>query len=87
MVSVPVRIAGLVGAAILLFVVTAFASLQLMPPPRKGSDYLVAGSLATCAALSVLFTVLVTTWLRRRDIFYRRIGPRPVENLTESAEQ
>jgi hypothetical protein len=86
MVSAPVRIAGLILAAIVLFVVTAFTSLQLIPVPRRGSDYLVAGSLATFAALSVLFTVLVTTWLRRRDIFYRRLGRRPVENISESVE-
>lgn len=75
--SAILRIVGFAVASICLFAVTVAVVLQTMPAPRTHADYLVAGSLGTFAALAVLFIVLVTTWLRARDVFFQRRERRP----------
>lgn len=62
------------GLAFLFAGVTA-VMLKLMPGPRRETDYLVIGTLATFAMMAVLFIVLITTWIKTPDIFFKKRPP------------
>lgn len=62
------------AAAILTFVFVAGLLLHFLPGPRKDSDYLVAGAVATAAALAVCFAAVFTDE-KAREIFVRRRDP------------
>jgi hypothetical protein len=70
----------LVGAAFSIFVVTVLIGLRLVPEPRTETDFLVIGSAATFLSLAALFAVLLTTWLRSPDLFFKRRAPRKPED-------
>lgn len=62
----------LLGAAAIAFVVTVAVGLRLLPGPHTETDYLVVGSIATFFCLGVLFAVLITTWIRSSDVFFKK---------------
>jgi hypothetical protein len=67
------RILGLAVMAIFLVVTTIL--LKLMPGPRKDSDYLVIGSIATLVSLAAVFVLVTTTSTRQgkfSDIFFKK---------------
>lgn len=74
----------LAASAVIVFGVTVAIGLKLVPGPRNETDYLVIGSIATLLALGVLFAVLLTTWLRSPDIFFRRRPKTVSEDKPES---
>jgi hypothetical protein len=51
--------AALVLAACIAFAVIALVLLQVLPPPRSKNDYMIAGTVATLAALLTIFAGLV----------------------------
>ncbi len=53
------RLAVLLLAACIAFGVIAVALLQLLPPPHSKNDYMIAGTVATLAALLTIFAGLV----------------------------
>lgn len=55
------RIAALVVGMVLVFGTVVTILLKIIPEPRKETDYLVIGTLATFASLAMLFVVLITT--------------------------
>lgn len=55
------RIAALVVGMVLVFGTVVMILLKIIPEPRKETDYLVIGTLATFASLAMLFIVLITT--------------------------
>ena len=57
---------------ICVFAVAALVMLKVMPQPLKDSDYLVIGSVATLAALLVVFLVLITTSMKAPNVFFKR---------------
>jgi hypothetical protein len=59
-------------AAVVIFGVVATVILRFMPEPIEDSDYLVAGSVATLAALLVLFLGLVSTRMKSSDVFFKK---------------
>jgi hypothetical protein len=61
----------LVLAALCVFVVVAFVMLKVMPAPLHDSDYMVIGSVATLAALAVIFTVLIST-TKSSNVFFKK---------------
>lgn len=61
----------LTGAAI-VFGVTVAIGLKLLPVPHSETDYLVVGSIATFVSLAVLFGVLIATYVRSPEIFFKR---------------
>jgi hypothetical protein len=61
-------------AAMLTFAFVAGLLLQFLPGPRKDSDYLVAGALATAAALAVCFAAVLTDEKARQLFFKSRDG-------------
>lgn len=67
------RIAALAIAMILVFGAVVTVLLHLIPEPRKETDYLVIGTLATFASLATLFVVLITTIFKDPNaLFFRR---------------
>lgn len=66
----------LTGAAI-VFGVTVAIGLRLLPEPRSETDYLVVGSIATFVSLGVLFAVLIATWVKSPEIFFKRRKKEP----------
>ena len=62
----------LAASAVIVFGVTVAIGLKILPSPHNETDYLVVGSVATFLSLIVLFAVLLTTWLRSPDVFFRR---------------
>ena len=67
-----VRLAMLIGAAVIVFFVVVAIGVQLVPSPRSETDFLVIGSVATLLSLGTLFVVLITTWIRTPDVFFKR---------------
>lgn len=65
------RILPLVLAAVMIFVLAAGLLLKVMPEPRSDADYLIIGSVATLAALAVLFGVIIAA-SKSTDIFFKR---------------
>lgn len=67
------RILVLVLAMVLVFGTVVAILMQIIPAPRKETDYLVIGTLATFASLATLFGVLVTTIFKDPSaLFFRR---------------
>lgn len=67
------RIAVLVLAMIIVFGAVVTILLQIIPAPRKDTDYLVIGTLATFASLATLFAVLITTVFKEPNaLFFKR---------------
>lgn len=64
----------LLAAAAIAFAVTVALGLKLLPSPHSDTDYLVIGSVATFVCLGVMFGVLITTWIRTPDVFFKTRG-------------
>ena len=74
-----VRVAILVLGAAALFAGVALIGLHLTPEPRTESDYMVVGCIATFFSLGAVFIVLIATWMKSPDNFYKR-RPKPGES-------
>jgi hypothetical protein len=59
-------------AVALVFAAVAGLMVRVMPAPRKDSDYLVIGSVATLVALLVLFLVLISTTMKSSNLFFKK---------------
>ena len=67
------RLAALVLGMVIVFGVVVAILLQIIPAPRKETDYLVIGTLATFASLATLFAVLSTTVFKdSATLFFKR---------------
>jgi hypothetical protein len=55
-----------------LFVMVVLVFDQVLPGPRRPTDYLVMGGAATMICLLVLFLVLISTSMRSPDTFFRK---------------
>jgi hypothetical protein len=62
----------LVLCAALVFAGVAAALVKYMPAPLKESDYLVIGSVATLAALALVFVIWAATTMKSSNVFFRR---------------
>lgn len=58
-------------AALTVFVVVAALLVRFLPQPRKDSDFLVIGAVATLAALGVVFGALLQRG-GMQDTFFKR---------------
>lgn len=66
------RSLALAGVAVTLFVSAVIVLSQIVPGPHSPTDYLIIGCLATMIALFALFLILITTWLKNPDLFFKR---------------
>ena len=62
----------LAAAGLCVFVIVAMILWKIMPGPLKESDYMVIGSVATLAALLLLFVVWASISMKASDIFFKR---------------
>jgi hypothetical protein len=69
------RVLLLIVGICCVFCMVVAVLLRLMPGPRREVDYLVIGGLATLVSMVGVFLVLITTWLRGEDIFFKRRKP------------
>ena len=70
--STGVRVLILSAALLMIFGAATAIVLRLMPGPHTDTDYLVIGAIATFVALLALFVVLITTWVKAPDVFYKK---------------
>ena len=67
------RVAILILAMLFIFAAVAGILVKVMPSPLKDSDYFMIGSVATLAALGVLFLIVVTTSRKAStDVLFRK---------------
>jgi hypothetical protein len=66
------RNVGLFVGIGVLFVTVVLILNQVLPGPRRATDYLVMGGTATMVCLLALFLVLISTSMRSSDIFFRK---------------
>jgi len=58
--------------AVVVFMIVAFLTLQVMPEPLDNMSYLVIGSVATLVSMLVLFLTLIMTRMKSTDTFFKR---------------
>ena len=66
------RIVALLFGLIAIFVAVTLSLFQIIPGPHRNTDYLVIGTISTFVSLAVLFVVLVKTWVKTPDLFFKR---------------
>ncbi|MCP5111167.1 MAG: hypothetical protein GY953_10055 [bacterium] len=66
------RIVVLLFGMIAIFAAVAIVLRQVIPGPHTSTDYLVIGTISTFISLTVLFVVLIKTWVKTPDLFYKR---------------
>jgi hypothetical protein len=66
------RILLLLLGIMLTFAAVVIILLRLVPGPYSELDYLVIGAVATFVSLLLLFLILVKTWVKDRDTFFKR---------------
>ena len=66
------RNVGLFLGMAVLFTTVVLILNQVLPGPRRPTDYLVIGGAATMVCLLALFVVLISTTMRASDIFFRK---------------
>ena len=73
------RTSTVVLSAILAFFLVAGVILRFMPQPAAGSDYLIAGSVATLVALLAMFLGFVLGRGKPQDIFFKKRPKQPTK--------
>jgi len=66
------RNTGLFVGISVLFLTVVLILNQMLPGPRRPTDYLVMGGAATMVCLLVLFLILIGTTMRSPDTFFRK---------------
>ncbi|MGA2184881.1 MAG: hypothetical protein ABSH47_17825 [Bryobacteraceae bacterium] len=66
------RNVGLFIGIAVLFATVVLILNQVLPGPRRPTDYLVIGGAATMVCLLALFLVLISTSMRSPDTFFRK---------------
>jgi len=62
----------LVVGVLVLYGAVAGLLLRALPGPHTAADLMVIGSVATFVVLLALFLLLILTWFRRPDTFFKR---------------
>jgi hypothetical protein len=62
----------LFGVAAALFGISAATLMQLLPGPHTIRDYFIIGCLATLVSLFALFLILIRTWAKAPNPFFKR---------------
>jgi len=62
----------LVGFAIALFGILIIVLMRVLPGPHTERDYFIIGCLSTLVALFALFLIVIKTWIKAPDPFFKR---------------
>jgi uncharacterized BrkB/YihY/UPF0761 family membrane protein len=70
--STGLRVLILTVALLMVFGASVAILLRILPSPHTETDYLIAGGIATFVIMLALFIVLITTWVKAPNVFYRK---------------
>ena len=62
----------LLGVTVALFAISIIVLTQLLPGPHSERDYFIIGCLATLVSLFVLFLIVISTWLKTPNPFFKK---------------
>jgi hypothetical protein len=62
----------LAGVGVALYGITSVVLIQLLPGPHTVRDYFIIGCLATLVSLFGLFLILIKTWIKAPNLFFKR---------------
>jgi len=62
----------LLGVAVALFGISITVLTQLLPGPHSERDYFIIGCLSTLVSLFVLFLIVISTWLKTPNPFFKK---------------
>ena len=62
----------LLGVGVALFAISIVVLTQLLPGPHSERDYFIIGSLATLVSLFALFLIVISTWIKTPNPFFKR---------------
>ena len=62
----------LAGVGIALFFVTIIVLMKALPGPHTERDYFIIGCLATLVSLFALFLILIKTWIKAPNLFFKK---------------
>jgi Na+/melibiose symporter-like transporter len=62
----------LLGVAVALFGISIIVLTRLLPGPHTERDYFIIGCLATLVSLVALFLILISTWMKTPNPFFKR---------------
>ena len=62
----------LLGVAVALFGISIIVLTRLLPGPHTERDYFIIGCLSTLVSLFVLFLIVISTWLKTPNPFFKR---------------
>jgi uncharacterized membrane protein len=66
------RALTLLGVGVALFAISIIVLTRLLPGPHTERDYFIIGSLATLVSLFVLFLIVISTWIKTPNLFFKR---------------
>jgi uncharacterized membrane protein len=66
------RVLMLLGVAVALFGISIIVLTRLLPGPHTERDYFIIGCLSTLVSLFVLFLIVISTWLKTPNPFFKR---------------
>jgi Na+/melibiose symporter-like transporter len=62
----------LLGVGVALFAISIVVLTQVLPGPHTERDYFIIGSLATLVSLFALFLIVISTWIKTPNPFFKR---------------
>ncbi len=68
----PTRVLTLAAGIASVFAAVVLILYKALPGPHGALDYLVIGTAATLTSLLALFLILLKTWVKDPEVFYRR---------------
>lgn len=66
------RLIALTGIGLIVFGLTAFLLVQLMPSPLRPFDYLVCGAVSTLVCLLVIWLLLMRESGQEKELLFKR---------------
>ncbi|MCX6620974.1 MAG: hypothetical protein NTY38_07815 [Acidobacteria bacterium] len=72
MTSVATRVLLSILVVCFVFLGTAGILMKILPGPKREIDFLVIGAAATMVSLLVLFVLLISTWAKGPNTFFKR---------------
>jgi Na+/melibiose symporter-like transporter len=62
----------LLGVGLALFGISIVILTRLLPGPHTERDYFIIGCLATLISLLAVFLIVISTWIKTPNPFYKR---------------
>jgi hypothetical protein len=62
----------LLGVGVALFAISIIVLTRLLPGPHSERDYFIIGCLSTLVSLFVVFLVVISTWMKTPNPFFKR---------------